>query len=372
MAYKEETARTQITKRAHHTMTDFDLIQQLERTLTHLARQGVRYLNLPADETLAKLLQECLTAENLADLSSQDNRSSIQSDNVHLVPEPASSAHPVPPPVVSTGETPGSTPPQHTASLQAGQAAETGSREVTTPQIPSAEQAPISGSGGTPSRAAQLVEQLRGPQVKPTETSTEDSVLPSEPEPLEQISTLESLSFQYRNCNKCGLSETRNRLVFGTGAQQPRLMFIGEGPGAEEDAQGLPFVGRAGQLLTGLILALGLTREDVYITNVVKCRPPGNRNPEPEEITTCRPILLRQIELLNPTLVVTLGNVPLKALRPDAEGITKERGKTFDFNGHRVLPTFHPSYLLRNQSAISECWQDFKQAFQTTYPQLTP
>jgi len=141
-------------------------------------------------------------------------------------------------------------------------------------------------------------------------------------------------------------------------------MFIGEGPGADEDEQGLPFVGRAGKLLTGLIRAMGLTREDVYITNVVKCRPPGNRNPEPGEMAACRPILQRQIELLAPGLIVTLGNVPLKLLKPNAAGITKERGNLFDCQGVPVLPTFHPSYLLRNPAAITTCWEDFRQAME--------
>lgn len=146
-------------------------------------------------------------------------------------------------------------------------------------------------------------------------------------------------------------------------------MFIGEGPGADEDDQGLPFVGRAGRMLTGLIEAMGLTREDTYITNVVKCRPPGNRNPEPDELAACRPILERQIELLAPHLIVTLGNVPLKLLKPGAAGITRERGKVFDYRGYSVLPTFHPSYLLRNPAAITTCWEDFRQALERAYPE---
>lgn len=193
-----------------------------------------------------------------------------------------------------------------------------------------------------------------------------DAAPPPERSPRE-IGTLESLKFQFRNCTACGLSQSRNRLVFGVGDDAPRLMFIGEGPGAEEDQQGLPFVGRAGGLLTGLILALGLTREDVYITNVVKCRPPENRNPEPEEAVSCRPILDRQIELLDPGLIVTLGNVPLKALNPRAKGITRERGNTFLYRDWTVLPTFHPSYLLRNAAGLKDCWSDFKQAMALAY-----
>ncbi|MEE8436583.1 MAG: uracil-DNA glycosylase [bacterium] len=192
---------------------------------------------------------------------------------------------------------------------------------------------------------------------------------PAEPPHPSDIDTLESLRFQYRECQKCPLGETRNRLVFGTGTGKPRLLFIGEGPGAEEDQQGLPFVGRAGALLTGLIEAMGLVREDVYITNVVKCRPPGNRNPAPAEVSSCRPILDRQIELLDPVLIVTLGNVPLKALNPSAGGITRERGRIFHFRQWRVLPTFHPSYLLRKPGEIGVCWNDFRQALMAAYPE---
>ena len=184
-----------------------------------------------------------------------------------------------------------------------------------------------------------------------------------------EYATLEALQFAFRDCLACQLGKGRNRLVFGTGANRPRLLFIGEGPGAEEDVQGLPFVGRAGALLTGFITALGLTRADVYITNVVKCRPPSNRTPEPDEVSSCRPILIRQIELLDPRLIVTLGNVPLKALNPQAAGITKERGRIFPFLRWTVLPTFHPSYLLRNARDIQTCWADFRHAFREAYSQ---
>ena len=194
---------------------------------------------------------------------------------------------------------------------------------------------------------------------------------PPEPPHPSDIDTLESLRFQYRECQKCALGATRNRLVFGAGSGKPRLLFIGEGPGADEDQQGLPFVGRAGALLTGLIEAMGLVREDVYITNVVKCRPPGNRNPAPAEVASCRSILDRQIELLDPALIVTLGNVPLKALNPSAGGITRERGRIFHFRQWRVLPTFHPSYLLRKPGEIGVCWNDFRQALMAAYPEQT-
>ncbi|MEE8395538.1 MAG: uracil-DNA glycosylase [bacterium] len=179
---------------------------------------------------------------------------------------------------------------------------------------------------------------------------------------------LAALAARYSDCRNCKLGSTRTRLVFGAGHPNPAILFIGEGPGQEEDRQGLPFVGRAGALLTGLIAALGLTRADVYITNVVKCRPPQNRNPEPEEIAACDTVLRQQIQLLDPRLIVTLGNVPLKALKPGAGGITRERGNVFHYQSWPVLPTFHPSYLLRTFSALADCWRDFREAFRLGYP----
>jgi DNA polymerase len=182
-----------------------------------------------------------------------------------------------------------------------------------------------------------------------------------------QYASLDALHEAFRHCRRCGLAEGRTHFVFGVGAARPKLLFVGEGPGHEEDLQGLPFVGRAGQLLTQGILALGLTRDDVYIANVVKCRPPENRNPEPAEVAACLPILLRQIELLDPALIVVLGNVPLKALNPAARGITAERGRPFAFRQWKALPTFHPAYLLRNPDALESWWSDLRQAFRIAY-----
>jgi DNA polymerase len=237
-------------------------------------------------------------------------------------------------------------------------------RPAPAPAPAAAPQMPLRG----PARHRPLAPSPAAGSAAAVETPRHDAAPPSLP-PVGEIATLESLFIRYRDCRQCKLCETRNRLVFGTGNPQPRLMFIGEGPGAEEDQQGLPFVGRAGQLLTGMIAAMGLVREDVYITNVVKCRPPGNRNPEPDEVAACRPILKRQIELLNPTLIVTLGNVPLKALNPAAGGITRERGRVFQFERWAVLPTFHPSYLLRSPDALGECWADFRLALSRVYPE---
>ena len=175
-----------------------------------------------------------------------------------------------------------------------------------------------------------------------------------------KTTSLTELARKYKSCQRCTLGKTRTNLVFGSGLSHSTLMFIGEGPGADEDAQGEPFVGRAGRLLTKMINTIGIERADVYITNIVKCRPPENRNPTPAEISCCLPIIKQQIELLNPKLIVTLGNVPTKALIPDIPGITKVRGRIMQYEKWTMLPTFHPSYLLRNRAAMPLAWDDFK------------
>ena len=174
-----------------------------------------------------------------------------------------------------------------------------------------------------------------------------------------EANSLEELRKRYQDCMRCALGSGRNQLVFGHGISKSPLMFIGEGPGADEDEQGKPFIGRAGKLLTKMIHSIGIDREDVYITNVVKCRPPGNRNPEPTEISSCMNILENQMRLVTPKLIVTLGNVPTRALLPEIQGITKVRGKPVQYKNWTLLPTFHPSYLLRNRSAMSLAWKDF-------------
>ena len=175
-----------------------------------------------------------------------------------------------------------------------------------------------------------------------------------------KLNSLSELFEKYKECQKCTLGQTRKKLVFGRGLSNPPVVFIGEGPGADEDALGEPFVGRAGRLLTKMISAIGIERDDVYITNIVKCRPPENRNPTPAEISCCLPIIKQQIEILSPKLIVTLGNIPTKTLIPDSPGITKARGKIKQYERWPVLPTFHPSYLLRNRSAMPQALEDFK------------
>ena len=162
------------------------------------------------------------------------------------------------------------------------------------------------------------------------------------------------------DCQRCKLAGGRKTIVFGQGNPEARLMFIGEGPGAEEDEQGLAFVGKAGQLLTRIIEAIGLRREDVFIANVIKCRPPGNRNPEPDEILSCQPFLERQIEVIRPKVIVALGKFAGQWLLKTAEPISRLRGRLGQYNGIKVMPTYHPAYLLRNQGGKREVWEDMK------------
>jgi uracil-DNA glycosylase family 4 len=171
---------------------------------------------------------------------------------------------------------------------------------------------------------------------------------------------LEELKKICLNCTLCDLSKTRTNVVFGEGNPNARLMFIGEGPGAEEDKTGRPFVGRAGKLLTKIILnVLELTREDVYIANIVKCRPPNNRVPTIEEAQTCKPYLLKQIDIINPEILVCLGKTAFMYLMDIDMPISKVRGQIFEYKEKKVIPTFHPSYLLRNPSAKKEAYKDF-------------
>jgi len=161
-------------------------------------------------------------------------------------------------------------------------------------------------------------------------------------------------------CTRCKLHSTRNKIVFGDGNPKAQLVFVGEGPGHDEDVQGLPFVGRAGKLLTQMIEAMGLQRKDVYICNVVKCRPPENRQPEEDEVHTCLPFLLRQIDTIAPKVIVCLGAVAAKTLLQTNRGISQFRGEWLEFRGRKLLATYHPAYLLRNPPAKSEVWKDLQ------------
>src|SRR5215831_2984259 len=165
------------------------------------------------------------------------------------------------------------------------------------------------------------------------------------------------------DCSRCKLHGLgRKQVVFGVGSPDADLMFVGEAPGADEDIQGIPFVGRAGQLLTKMIEAINLTRDEVYIANVIKCRPPGNRNPEPDEIEQCEPFLFQQIATVKPKVIVALGSFAAKTLLRTEESISRLRGRIYEFQGAKLIPTFHPSFLLRSPDRKRDAWEDLKKA----------
>jgi len=199
-----------------------------------------------------------------------------------------------------------------------------------------------------------------------SQKSTASIILPASApslfESIERIAgdTLPRIREDIGDCTRCKLHKGRTKIVFGTGNPNADLMFVGEGPGRDEDLSGEPFVGRAGKLLTDMIKAMGLQREDVYIANVVKCRPPENRLPEKDEITMCSPYLMRQIDTIKPKVICTLGSCSAQTLLQTAQGISKLRGEWFDFRGTKLMPTYHPAYLLRNPAAKPEVWRDLQ------------
>ena len=165
------------------------------------------------------------------------------------------------------------------------------------------------------------------------------------------------------DCSRCKLHGLgRTQVVFGVGNPDADLMFVGEAPGGDEDIQGIPFVGRAGQLLTKMIAAINFERDQVYIANVIKCRPPGNRNPEPDEVETCEPFLFQQIDAIRPRVIVALGSFAAKALLRSNDSISRLRGRVYDFRGAKLVPTFHPAFLLRSPERKRDAWEDLKRA----------
>lgn len=172
---------------------------------------------------------------------------------------------------------------------------------------------------------------------------------------------LDAIREDIGDCTRCKLHRLgRRQIVFGVGNPSAELMFVGEAPGADEDVQGIPFVGRAGQLLTKIIEAIELTREDVYIANVIKCRPPENRNPEPDEVEPCEPFLFRQIDAIRPRVIVALGTFAAKTLLKTQDPISRLRGRVYDYRGAKLIPTFHPAYLLRSPERKRDTWEDMK------------
>jgi uracil-DNA glycosylase family 4 len=198
----------------------------------------------------------------------------------------------------------------------------------------------------------------------------EESLFPVEKEEWEKAATLKDLEELICNCTECKLHEGRNKFVFGSGSTNADVMVIGEGPGAEEDKQGLPFVGRAGQLLTDVLKAINFSRDDVYIANVVKCRPPGNRTPLPDEMDTCLPYLKKQIALIKPVVILCLGLTAARAMLKKRDSLTNMRGKVFEFENAKVMVTYHTAALLRNPNWKRPCWEDL-QKFRKLYDELT-
>lgn len=174
------------------------------------------------------------------------------------------------------------------------------------------------------------------------------------------METLDTLREDLGDCQRCGLAAGRIKIVFGSGSPTADLMFVGEAPGRDEDQQGEPFVGRAGKLLTKIIEAIDLRREDVYIANILKCRPPNNRDPQPDEVAACSPFLFRQIEVIKPKVVVALGAYAARTLLDTEMAISKLRGRFHDYRGTQLMPTYHPSYLLRNPGAKRPVWEDMQ------------
>ena len=191
-------------------------------------------------------------------------------------------------------------------------------------------------------------------------TSLFGDIAPAPVQLTKSTETFEQIHAEIGDCTRCPLHLERTHVVHTEGNRKARLMFVGEAPGADEDIQARPFVGRAGQLLTKIIEAIGLKREEVLIGNVNRCRPPGNRAPTTEEATTCKPYLLREIAIVQPKVIVVLGNTAMKNLLDTREGITRLRGRFQDYKGIKVMPTFHPAYLLRDPSKKRETWEDLK------------
>ena len=233
------------------------------------------------------------------------------------------------------------------ASPAAAQTASPSPGTLKEPFLPKQTTSPFASPASLPSARFAPLPKAAGPSLFEAANRIADDTLPRIREDLGE-------------CTRCKLHKARHTIVFGDGNPNADLVFVGEGPGADEDAQGLPFVGRAGKLLTQMIEAMGLQRKDVYICNVVKCRPPENRTPEKDEVAACSPYLLRQLDSIGPKVIVCLGSVAAQTLLETNRGISHFRGEWLDFRGHKLMATYHPAYLLRNPSAKSEVWKDLQ------------
>ena len=227
-----------------------------------------------------------------------------------------------------------------------------------TPSIPSAQTTPVAAPAKSPAASLRYSPPLSSPAPLPrvVQVATGPSLFD---ERIENDS-LERIRADIGDCTRCKLHKARTNIVFGVGNPKAELVFVGEGPGHDEDVQGEPFVGRAGKLLTQMIEAMGLRRADVYICNVVKCRPPENRLPEKDEIETCSPFLVRQLSVIQPKVICCLGACAAQTLLATNQGISRFRGEWFDYRGSKLIATYHPAYLLRNPNAKGEVWKDLQ------------
>ncbi|MEW6057867.1 MAG: uracil-DNA glycosylase [Bdellovibrionota bacterium] len=232
-------------------------------------------------------------------------------------------------------------------------------------RVPSQASAPASAPAPVPV-PAQLAQtqDLRREQGQSEQSASLKAIQPV----TERAAILREIQQEIGDCQRCKLCKTRKNIVFGEGSPDSTLMFVGEGPGEQEDLQGRPFVGKAGQLLDKIIEAMGLSREQVYIANVVKCRPPGNRVPEPDEAGTCEQFLFRQIDCIKPKVIVALGATALRCLLGGDVKITKMRGNFTVYRGTKLMPTYHPAFLLRNPEAKKEVWEDMKKVMAELKP----
>jgi DNA polymerase len=233
-----------------------------------------------------------------------------------------------------------SEPAHHAMAAAAGQSDAASSVRVSPPNANS----PVAGA---PARSVSVIPGAGAPSLFETSDRIEGD-------------TFQLIRETIGDCTRCKLHKGRTNIVFGVGSVKAQLVFVGEGPGRDEDIKGEPFVGRAGKLLTQMIEAMGLRREDVYICNVVKCRPPENRLPEKDEITTCSPFLFRQIDVIRPKVICCLGSCASQTLLQTTQGISRFRGEWFDFRGSKLIATYHPAYLLRNPNAKGEVWKDLQ------------
>lgn len=208
------------------------------------------------------------------------------------------------------------------------------------------------------------------PTIPPRKPIFTPSAIPAAIPTADRASALRIIREEIGDCTRCALHKGRNKIVFADGSPDARLMFVGEGPGADEDAQGLPFVGKAGQLLNNMITAMGLKREEVYIANVVKCRPPGNRAPEPDEANTCSPFLFQQIDVIRPEVLVALGATAATYLLGQRQPLAGLRGRLHAFRGSKLIVTYHPAFLLRDPRQKKEAWADLQIAMRELGLQL--